>query len=61
MKLSSVPVGAVIKSVRNDNSFFIQIISKNLVTVTLDNGCSVPVQYDVADHMIEYPDSEEEM
>lgn len=61
MKISNIPVGAGIKSVRNDSINFIRIISKNLVTVTLDNGCSVPVQYDVDDNMIEYPDSEEEM
>ena len=57
MKLSSMPVGTVIKN----GTSFLRIISKNLVTVTLDNGCSVPVQYDVPDNMIEYPDSEEEM
>lgn len=57
MKLSNLPVGAVIKN----GTSFLRIISKNLMTITLDNGCSIPVQYDVPSNMIEYPDSEEEM
>ena len=61
MKISNIPVGAGIKSVRNDSINFLRIISKNLLTISLDNGCHVPVQYDVPSNMIEYPDSEEEM
>lgn len=61
MKLVNLPVNSVIKSVRNDGIFFLRIISKNLTTVQLDNGCHLPIQYDVSDNMIEYPTSEEEM
>ena len=57
MKLSNLPVGTVIKN----GTSFLRIISKNLLTISLDNGCHVPVQYDVPSNMIEYPDSEEEM
>ena len=61
MKLSNIPLGAIIKFVRNDTIFFLRVTSKNLMTIALDNGCSVPVQYDVPADTIEYPNSEEEM